>query len=489
MFKQELVDLVLSGDVKQRKYICEADFRYFLLYYYSDYIKSPFASFHFDIFDSLMDLDNGNIRELGLIMFRESAKTSIIKPYLTWLILYHKRNYILVDSYEKQNSEKILTDVMNQLITNKRILSDFGRFIPISKDKDDEERKPKRISNFVTSNGVMVEAVSTQESVRGRLHKSFRPDCIIADDFENNKTKDSERMTEKVIEHFNEALTGMDSKGCVIYLGNYITEKGSVQWLFNRASTDEKIKVYNIPLIDKDGNPTWKEKYALTDIDAIAENKVSIAELKRKVSPSVFQVEYMNNPFAQDGAIFKKDWFKYCRLSDVDSRTDMSVYITIDTSTAEGSDFTGVIINYIDPTDKWHIRGERLKIDSGKLVDNLFSWYNMYKPISIGIEKTTYTMGFQSSLELEQRKRGIFLPIVELKHGGKKKEERIKDNLEYRYSNNAIVHIEGYTKEIEDELLKFPLGIHDDLIDALAYQVQVAETYTPVKVTQTKMYV
>ena len=311
----------------------------------------------------------------------------------------------------------------------------------------------------------------------------------IADDFENNKTKDSERMTEKVIEHFNEALTGMDSRGCVIYLGNYITEKGSVQWLFNRASTDEKIKVYNIPLIDKDGNPTWKEKYALTDIDAIAENKVSIAELKRKVSPSVFQVEYMNNPFAQDGAIFKKDWFKYCRLSDVDSRTDMSVYITIDTSTAEGSDFTGVIINYIDPTDKWHIRGERLKIDSGKLVDNLFSWYNMYKPISIGIEKTTYTMGFQSSLELEQRKRGIFLPIIELKHGGKKKEERIKDNLEYRYSNNAIVHIEGYTKEIEDELLKFPLGIHDDLIDALAYQVQVAETYTPVKVTQTKMYV
>lgn len=491
MFKQELVDLVLSGDVKQRKYICEQDFRYFLLYYYSDYIKFPFAPFHFDIFDSLQNLSDREIRELALIMFREAGKTSIIKPFLTWAILYNKYKYILVDSYEKQNSEKILTDVMNQLLTNKRILSDFGRTISIKRDKDDDEKKPKRVSNFVTDNGIMVEAVSTQESVRGRLHKSFRPDLLVADDIENNKTKDSEKVTEKIIDHFNEALTAMDAKGSVIYLGNYISDRGSVQWLFNRASTDEKVRVINVPLLLPSGEPSWASKYALSDMDAIAENKVSIQEIRQKVAPSVFQVEYMNNPYAQDGSIFKKDWFKYCELAYVDNpepSKNFRVYITIDTATAEGKDYTGVIINYIDETEKWHIRGERLKSDSSILVDNLFSWYNKYKPVSIGMEKTTYTMGFQASLEQEQRKRGIYLPMVELKHGGKNKEERIKDNLEYRYANNAVVHIRGFTQELEDEMLKFPLGVHDDLLDALAYQVQVAEAYQPVKVTETRMY-
>ena len=40
------------------------------------------------------------------------------------------------------------------------------------------------------------------------------------------------------------------------------------------------------------------------------------------------------------------------------------------------------------------------------------------------------TQGFMNFLQLEMRKRQTFLPIIELKHGGKKKEERIKNVLE-----------------------------------------------------------
>jgi len=475
----------------ERNFICGFDFKYFFVWYMSEYVKYPFAPFHFEIFDSLENLNRNSIqgkyRELGLIAFRESAKTSLIKAYILWAILYKKYPYIIVDSYEKSNSETILFDIIVQLQTNKKILHDFGQVYNIKQEKGEfRETTQKRVSNFVTNNGIRVEASSTQESLRGRLHKSNRISLIVADDFENNTTKDSERVTQKVIEHFQEALAGMDANGAVIYLGNYITEKGSVQWLMNREKTDDKIKVMNIPLM-KDGEITWDGKYCMSKEEAAITGKVSIEELEQKLSPSVFQIEMMNNPYSAGMGVFKKEWFQY-RTMDYIKNFCKQCYITIDTATGQSKDFNAITVNFIDHTGAWHILAFRNKHNAAELVNNLFGLYTTYNPVSIGIEKTTYTMGFMNFLQLEMRKRQMFIPIVELKHGGKKKEERIKNTLEQRYANLSIYHVKGYTEELEDELLKFPLGLHDDLIDALSYQDQVAMGSTDVKISFSNAY-
>lgn len=488
---EKLYDKVFNGESQERKYICEKDFRYFFIYYMNDYIKYPFAQFHEDIFRYLENLNKylepHFLREVGIVAYRESAKTSIAKAYLLWSIIFKKHPYIIVDSYEKSNSETILFDTIVQLQTNQRIVDDYGQLYNVKETRGEfKETTQKRISNFVTTNGIRVEAVSTQESLRGRLHKFNRISLIIADDFENNKTKDSEKVTQKIIEHFQEALAGMDANGAVIYLGNYITEKGSIQWLMNRSLTDKKMKVLNIPII-KDGTPTWPGKYALTTEEAKQENKISIEELEKKLGSQTFQIEMMNNPYASNSQLFKKEWFQYRDLEYVKANCK-KCYITIDTATGAGKDYNGIVVNFIGQTDDWNIVSFRNKQNAGELVNNLFGLYHTYKPVSIGIEKTTYTQGFMNFLQLEMRKRQTFLPIIELKHGGKKKEERIKNVLEPRYSNLSIFHVKGHNTELEDELLKFPLGLTDDVLDALAYQDQVVKGQSSVKMTYTPVY-
>ena len=54
------------------------------------------------------------------------------------------------------------------------------------------------------------------------------------------------------------------------------------------------------------------------------------------------------------------------------------------------------------------------------------------------------------------------------------KETRIR-GLIPKYSNGFIIHLEGRTESLENELLRFPLAINDDQSDALAYQLHIAE--------------
>lgn len=68
----------------------------------------------------------GDIRELAWIMFRESAKTSIAKALIVYLIWTEQRRYINVDSYDKGNAENILFDVADALMNNRGLVADYA---------------------------------------------------------------------------------------------------------------------------------------------------------------------------------------------------------------------------------------------------------------------------------------------------------------------------------------------------------------------------
>ena len=55
------------------------------------------------------------------------------------------------------------------------------------------------------------------------------------------------------------------------------------------------------------------------------------------------------------------------------------------------------------------------------------------------------------------------------------KEARIKSILQARYSNKTVYH-NMICNELEYELLKFPSGKNDDIIDALSWAVRLLES-------------
>lgn len=471
MIKKEALEKMLSGTKTERVFLSEHSFGLFCLYYFSQYFEYPLAKYHYDFFDDLHDLIDGKIREVAWIAFRESGKTSISKLFLIWLICYGKKKYLNVDSFDKENAERILFDVAFELVNNARLRADFGQLF--SKERGINDIKQTRINNFVTENGIRVEAHSTQESVRGRIHLNQRPDFLLLDDIETNKTKDSEAYTKQVKDHISEAMAGMSPDGVILYLGNYITEYGNINFLMQRAKTDKGIRVRNIPVVI-DNKPTWEGKYALTDEEAKAQNKVSIEDKQRQLGSLVFSYEMMNQPIDESMAEFKVEYAQYITEKEV-SQKETNCYITIDSAVSEkdSADYTGITVNRVDKENKWNIHTYRLKVNSRELIDHLFFLNQTYNPQFMGLEETTFTMAIQPFLQEEMRKRQRFFVVTPIKHKGITKETRIR-GLIPRWENKSIFLV-GDNLELRDEMRTFPNGQHDDVIDSLSMQIHVAK--------------
>lgn len=424
------------------------------------------------MFKDIDDLFDDIIRELLWLMFRESAKTSFAKGLLLWLIASRRRRYINVDSFDKENAERILFDLVVEMQTNQRFINDYGELYNIKRNQDNVTQK--RVSNFLTNNDIRVEAHSTQESVRGRLHMHQRPDFLLLDDFETNKTKDSKAYTQQVIKHINEFKAGLDAIAKVLYLGNHITELGSVQTLIERAKTDDKLRIRNVP-VEINGKPTWPAKYVKTDHELIKyPNKVSLEDKKKQLGSVVYSAEMLNQPIDEETQVFFKKNFKYV-IPEAVKKGGFRKFVTIDTALSKGakSDFTGIVKNYVNNINDWHISGRQYKISPKELINLIFQFHDQGFE-KIGIEETAYLEAIKPFFDDECRIRNKFPYIVPLKHGGVMKESRIQ-GLVPRYETGTIYHIEGECTDLEEQLIRFPNAIHDDIMDALAYQLKLAE--------------
>jgi hypothetical protein len=173
------------------------------------------------------------------------------------------------------------------------------------------------VANFVTTNKVRVEAHSTQESIRGRVHGAQRPDFFLFDDVETSKTADSVPITQKIIAHIDEVRAGLGTTASVLYLGNYIIENGTVAYIM-RIVEGGNGKVRFIPVSAKDGTIAWQGKYVHTDEEAFAVNKdlprekhrVSLESKKRELNAGgkrIYEVEMLNDPIAAGSAFFDRN--------------------------------------------------------------------------------------------------------------------------------------------------------------------------------------
>ncbi len=493
-----------EGSKEARTKATRKHFGYFLAYYLPHYVRSTFAPFHYDMMTDVHDLLDLKIREVAWFMFGESAKTSFAKALILYMIAFDIDPYINADAFDNTNSERILFDVVWELQKNKRFIEDFGQKYNTNRSPD--EVTHKRVKDFVTNpirdeqgniikEGIRVEAHSTQESVRGRIHGAMRPGFVILDDFETKKTLKSEAATKQIRTHIQEFKRGLDSaRRRVLYLGNILSEYGNVQSVIERAKQDTELRVRIVPICQGTlasglHTPSWPERWTITEEEAKLNGKVSVESKKRSMwTPEEgdmdFQAEMLCQPIDESKAIFKRDWFMPISWEDLIKKR-LAAYVTIDTpSQKEGQvdpngDFVGFCINWVDREGKWHLKSWRERLGPTAIIEKMFGIYNFLlqagtPPVKFGWEDMAFTRGLEPMLRHEQRMRSTFLPLMWLKHEGRSKEDRIRTGLLYRYETRSIYHLKGECADLENELVRFPSAEHDDTSDATAYQSDIA---------------
>jgi hypothetical protein len=329
---QEKIELLLTGSRDERAYACARSFHLFALHYFTKYFTYKPAPFHEAFFQDFQDLVTGALKDAAWIAYRESAKTSIAKIGLAWIIArkqvidalkaqgedvshWGERLYVNVDCYDKNNAESILFDVVTELQTNQLLIEDFGHLYNQPRTKD--EASLKRISNFVTNNGIRVEAHTALTPMRGRLFKQYRPDFVLRDDLENAITAESPAITEKIVRLLDEAKGGMAGHGASLTIGNFIIENGTMGYI-RRSVEGAGGHVRFIPVVDREGEVSWPAKYVKTDPEALEANKAIPDPTRRKISLEakkrelnaggrrVFEVEMLLDPVAAGSPFFDR---------------------------------------------------------------------------------------------------------------------------------------------------------------------------------------
>ncbi len=253
-----------------------------------------------------------------------------------------------------------------------------------------------------------------------------------------------------------------ERKGSALFIS---TPKGMDNWfyrLFERAKTQ----------------PDWERfQFPSTSNPLVEESEVEAA--KGEVGSLVFAQEYMAQFISEGSQMFKQDWFKYYKegVGQVfaDGETydlrDLTLFGSVDlaTSTRESADYTVIgSFGLHQPSKKLFVldmtiaRMEAPDIIPAikrHVVKNNLEW--------VGIEKA----GFQLALVQFARREG--LPVLELKADKDKRQRalplsaKMEAGLVYLPKNEEY----SWVADVERELLTFPVGAHDDIVDCLAYAV------------------
>ena len=244
----------------------------------------------------------------------------------------------------------------------------------------------------------------------------------------------------------------------------------------NKVEYYDKWEIIKFPAIAlqdevhrKKGEALWPEQFPIE----------KLRKTENALGPYDFSSLYQQEPITSENQEFKQEWIKKRTWHEVEILNTRK-FATIDPGgSKDGNDFTGITRNYVDQQNKWNFKSYRMRLDPKEIINLIFQLYSESFE-KIGIEETMYTQAIEPFLKEEMRERNKFPSIYPLKHNQTDKNVRIR-GLIPRYSSGSIYHIEGECIDLEKEMMIFPKGANDDVLDSAAYQLQLAEAPTSVQ--------
>lgn len=392
----------------------------------------------------------------------KSLQCSIDFP--AWFLGRNPSNEIIIASYSAD-----LAQDFGGKTREKVDGQEFRTIFPEIRIRADEKAKGKwgtMIPDPSQQNGWKIAGGSyTAVGVGGPITGRGANILLIDDPIKNREEAESEVVRDKIWDWFTStAFTRLEPKGVAIVIMTRWHQDDLVGRILAHPELSKRTKSILFPAI-KDGEPLWGGKYTIEALN----------EIKSTIGPYDWSALYQGQPILTENQEFKGQWIKYMPEVNLPMMNTRN-FLTIDTAMSQKTtaDFTGFCDNSINQENFWHLKAWRMKIGPEELINNIFTLHQSRNYEAIGIEKTAYLSGLKPYLDMEQRRRDKFLPIVELQHNQTQKEIRIR-GLIPRYASGSVFHVEGRCKDLEEEMFNFPLGTHDDVLDAVAYQLQIAD--------------
>lgn len=417
--------------------------------------------------------DNYTKKKILLLLPRGTFKSSVITVgFSLWQIAKDPNTRILISNATYPMAVSFLSQIKKHITGNERFKQVFGEmYTPTEQWRED------RISvsaEKLTHKEPTVWAYGMGGNLVGSHFNMAIMDDVVARD--NIGTKD---QIEKTKNFYRDVLDLIDPKQDghkpLIIIGTTWHWDDLYAWIMDKKNNlSQDFAILRLPAYEGEWGSgellfpprlSWK----------------TLKGLKEQQGEYHFSAQYMLNPVPEKDQTFKPP-FKYYEQTDIQG-VEMNRFMTVDPALSESkeADYSAIMVVGVDKDDSWYILDIwRDQCQPSQLIEQIFLMDEKWKPISVGLETTSYQRMLQYEIISQMKTRGRYLSIKELKHAGmatQSKDERIR-SLQPRFQIGNIFLPERsankFTEYLEDELSRFPRGRNDDMIDALASMNELA---------------
>ena len=453
-----------------------------------DFLASETPPFHQEVGKLLLDKE---VQQLALVLPRDHAKSTLGACGVLHRFLFKEPDsepeFICWVGEAQDQAIDNIAWVQNHIETNPAIHYYFG----------DLEGNKWTKNEIILKNGCRMIGKGASQRLRGKKQFSTRYTGIILDDFEselNTKTPDARHNMKNWVTAAVYPAIDFDKggflwcNGTVVhwdsFLNNIITGYAQAK----KEGKEYAWSVYTKKAIEN-GRPIWESRWSMAKLEKRKKFYIDSG------TPAKFYQEYMNQARSPDDAVFSEkhitdafyegdtrfDEEKGSWYIKTDGKTEyINIYIGVDpaSSVADHRDFSVImVVGVTAEHDYYVIEYWRQRVLPMDCAEEIFKICKKYSPIRrINIETIAYQEMLRDYIMKESKKRGQFLPGIEkgIKGYTQKKKVRLFEGLQPLFSQKAA-HLKREHNTFVDELLDFPKGAHDDIIDAFWLATQYTQ--------------
>lgn len=415
------------------------------------------SELHRKIAAALERVESGECKRLMIFVPPRHGKSMLTSEHFpAWYLGRNPDKYIVCATYAQDLADDFGRKVRNQVVDPL-----FKEVFPDCVASEDSA-SASRLNT--TKHGAYF-AVGVGGALTGRGAHVL----LIDDPHKDRADAESVTMRKRVKEWYQStAYTRLMPNGSVIVMQTRWHEDDLSGWLL-KDHADEGWEVISIPAMPA----PWPERYPEEELDRI----------RKMIGPREWSALYMQSPIPGGGGEFRRSWPKFYHDPPANVHEGMNKYILCDPAGEHrkdrDNDFTAIWVVGLNTDGNYYILDmlrDRLNLaDRGRAIMRL---HRRWKPLEVRYERYGMMADIQYLSELQERENYRF-HVVEVA-GKLKKEDRVRRLIPLfeqgkfyfpetmYYTNSDGIALDMVNVFIEQEMIAFPAGVHDDMIDALS---------------------
>jgi predicted phage terminase large subunit-like protein len=409
------------------------------------------AAPHLVLLAGLLDrVERGDVRRLIVSLHPGSGKSTLLQLFGAWFLGRNPLRRIISTSA----AERLV-------VRNSRAVRDVFR--------DTVWPFEAKLSGDATAAGVWettagggLFAVGVDGVVTG-----WRADLILCDDLQDGAGSKLER--DGIEEWFRgKLLTRLEPNGAVVIVqtrwskddipGRLMSGARGKQWHYVRIPALSEGD--GDPLGRSEGEALWPGRF----------NVAALEEIRSDIGSKHFAAQYQGTPVVEGGEVFRAEWFGRYRHDELprDARCELAferVICALDAASKTGvrNDYS-VIVTIGESANRLYILDvRRERVDYPSLKRMVLATYDRWRPSRFYAEDSANAVALIQQLKEESR-----LPIIPVRVTASKQARAESVSGMIEAGRVSLPRDAPWLATFEDEVLSFPSGEHDDIVDALS---------------------